>query len=153
MTYDDLLVEAEKNKLKVKEKNLNYGFKGLYKNGKIIIDKNINTDKEKCCILAEEIGHHFKTIGNIIDENKINNKKQELIARRWSYDKLIGIIGIINAFENNCKSLYEMAEFLNVTEEFLNEALEYYKVKYGSRYKIDNYVIFFIPRLQIFKEF
>ncbi|MDU5261928.1 MAG: hypothetical protein E6176_05800 [Clostridium celatum] len=30
------------------------------------INKNVSTEKEYYSILAEELGHHFKTIGNLI---------------------------------------------------------------------------------------
>ena len=35
-------------------------------NPTIGIKKNIGTEKEYYSILAEELGHHFKTIGNLI---------------------------------------------------------------------------------------
>ncbi|MDD3224740.1 MAG: hypothetical protein PHX70_08620 [Clostridium sp.] len=60
MTYDELLIEAENYGLNVKEISLQYGFKGLYKNKKIIIDENIETNNEKNGILAEEIGHQLE---------------------------------------------------------------------------------------------
>ena len=46
--------------------------------------------------------------------------------------------------------LYEMAEYLQVTEEYLNEALECYSRKYGENLvTIDNYAIRFVPSLQV----
>jgi hypothetical protein len=36
-----------------------------------------------------------------------------------------------------------MAEYLNVTVEFLNETLECYKSKYGLSAELDNYTIVF----------
>lgn len=41
-----------------------------------------------------------------------SNQKQELQARLYGYNKLIGLQGLINAFEHNCTNLYETAEFL-----------------------------------------
>ena len=58
MKYEKLMIKYENN-VKIKEKSLKYGFKGLYKNNKIIIDSNIETNSEKACILAEELGHHL----------------------------------------------------------------------------------------------
>ncbi|MGG7160202.1 hypothetical protein BH721_01510 [Clostridium baratii] len=155
MTYDELLIEAAKDGLKIKEKPLSFGLKGLYKNGKIIIDKNLNTNTERRCILAEEIGHHHKTYGNIIDENDISNKKQERIARIWAYKKLVGLTDIIRAHKYGVKSRFEFAEYLNVTESFLDEALSYYKDKYGLWYELDNYIIRFDPLgvLEKFQDF
>ena len=38
---------------------------------------------------------------------------------------------------------------LGVTDEFLNEAIDYYKSKYGQYYIIDRYMIRFIPSFGI----
>ena len=145
MTYDELIIEAKKDGLKIKELPLSYGLKGLYKNGKIILDSNLKTNNESNCILAEEIGHHYTTYGNIIDENDISNKKQELFARKWAYKKLVGILNIINAFKIGVRNRYELAEYLNITEGFLQSALDYYEIKYENWYEIDNYIIRFNP--------
>lgn len=145
MTYDELLIEAEKNGLKIKEKPLKHNLKGLYNNGRIILDKKLSNNQERKCILAEEIGHHYTTYGNIIDENDISNKKQELFARKWAYKKLVGILDIINAFKIGIRNRYELAEYLNITEEFLQSALDYYEIKYENWYEIDNYIIRFNP--------
>lgn len=150
MTYEELLIEAENGGLKVKEKPLNYGFKGLYKNNKIIIDSKLNS-REKNCILSEELGHHYTSSGNIIDQSSINNKKQEKRARNWGYEKSVGIIQLITAFEKGIRAKHELAEYLNVTETFLEEAIQHYREKYNTYYEIDNYLVYFEPTLTILK--
>lgn len=145
MTYEEMTIEAENSGLKLKEVPLKYGLKGLYKNGKIIIDSRISTNKEKKCILAEEIGHHETTYGNIINLCNTTNTKQECIARLWAYKKLVGLISLIEAYKFGVKNRFEMAEYLEVTEEFLNDAIKYYKEKYGLFYEIDNFIITFEP--------
>ncbi|MGB4437659.1 MAG: hypothetical protein WBJ13_00230, partial [Sedimentibacter sp.] len=72
-------------------------------------------------------------------------------ARLWAYNKQIGLLGIVHAFEARCKDKHEMAEYLNVTEEFLSEALTCYKSKYAISVKIVNYIIYFEPNLYIMK--
>ena len=47
------------------------------------------------------------------------------------------------------KDRYEMAEELGVTDEFFNEAIEYYRNKYGHYHIIDSYMIRFIPSFGI----
>jgi hypothetical protein len=153
MTYDKLLIESESNGLTIKEKSLAYGFKGLYKNKKIIIDQKINTSSEKRCILAEELGHHYTSFGNILDQSNIINVKQEKRARNWGYEKLVGIVSLINAFERGIKGRHDLAEYLNVTEKFLEDALNHYKEKYGIYYEIDNYIVYFEPSLTVLKMF
>lgn len=124
--------------------------KGLYSDNVIALSENLS-NKEKNCILAEEMGHHYTTVGNIINLKDIKNIKTEQKARRWAYDDRIGLRGLIKAYENNCKTKFEIAELLDVTEEFLDETLEYYLNKYGTFIQVDNYLISFIPNLNVIK--
>lgn len=151
MTYDELLIEADKHGIIVKEANLKTR-DGHCKGNKIAIHKSLSNYK-KACVLAEELGHYFYTVGDIRNQENINNRKQEMIARRWGYNKKIGLIGLIRAFEHGCKNRYEIADFLNVTLEYLNEAIEYYTSKYGLMHRIDDYIIYFSPSLYIGKSF
>lgn len=144
MGYENLLNECSNLGIKVKEVVLKSS-DGRCKGNRIAINKNLSTQTEKKCVLAEELGHYHTTYGDILDQTKIENIKQEIIARRWGYEKLVGIVDIINAHRNGIRNRYELAEFLDVTEEFLNDAIEYYKCKYGICYKIDTYLIYFEP--------
>ena len=149
MDYDVLLVEADKNSLVTKEKPLK-AYNGRIKGNKILIRKDLPT-KEKACVLAEELGHHYTSVGDILDQNKTENRKQEQRARAWAYDKMIGLAGIINSYEHGCKSLHDTADYLNVTEEFLVEALDHYRNKYGICTTVNNYVVYFEPVLGVGK--
>lgn len=150
LTYEELLIESESQNLIVKEKNLP-GYNGrIYKN-RIAISKNLNMSEKKC-VLAEELGHHYTSVGTIIDLEDLSNRKQERQARLWGYNKLIGLTGIVNAFEAGCHSAYEAAEFLEVTEEYLQECIDCYRDKYGVYTEIDNYVIYFIPNLAVMEK-
>lgn len=104
MTYDELLIEADKLGVIVKEANLRTR-DGHCKGNRIAIRKNLS-NYEKACVLAEELGHYYLTVGDIRNQQDINNRKQELIARRWGYNKKVGIIGLIKAFENGCRNRY-----------------------------------------------
>ena len=150
MTYEELLNVSDKENLIVKEKNIpGYGGR-IYKN-RIAIHQGIDTQIEKACILAEELGHHYTTVGNILDQDEVANRKQELRARLWAYHHPIGLIGIIRAYEHGCRNASEMAEYLNVTEEFLQDALSCYRSKYGICAEFDNYIVFFMPALAVMK--
>lgn len=123
--------------------------KGLYCDRIIALDNHINTSAEKSCILAEELGHHYTTVGNILDQNDTANRKQELRARLWAYDKQIGLSGIIKGYERRCESRHELAEYLGVSEEFLNDALDCYRDKYGVSVTYKQYIIIFEPSLYV----
>ena len=150
MTYEELLKEADSLGLIVKEKPLQ-GTDGRILNRRIAIRKDIPTQTEKSCVLAEELGHHYTSSGDILSQNIAANRKQEFRARLYGYNLLIGLRGIIQAYEAGCRNLYEMAEYLEVTEEFLKEALECYRRKHGIFATLDNYAIYFEPTLGIMK--
>lgn len=149
LTYDDILVEADDNNLITKEKPLK-AHKGLIDGRNIAIKRDM-TETEKKCVMAEELGHYYTGTGDILDQSSISNRKQELQGRIYAYDKLIGLMGIIKAYKNHCSNLSETAEYLDVTEEFLTDALKYYKAKYGKGAYIDNYMIYFEPYLGVFE--
>lgn len=148
MTYEELQVQHDD--LNIMEMDLSgvKDLKGLYFNENIAIEKSL-TQKEKACVLAEELGHHYTSSGNIIDQTKAENRKQEQRARMWAYNRQIGLSGIIDAYRQGCRNLHEMAECLDVTEEFLQDALEAYRLKYGHYINVDNYTIYFEPSLMV----
>lgn len=148
-TYEYLLTEAEDEGLIVKELPLR-GYDGLIKENRIAISKAL-TQTEKYCVLAEELGHHYTTVGNILDQSDTGNRKQELRARLWAYNKNIGLQGIIKAYEKNLTNLDDVADFLEVTPEFLQDALKCYKSKYSPYIELDNYIIIFEPYLSVVK--
>lgn len=151
MTYENLLKEAHSN-LEILEKKMSPKIKGLYADNVIWINRMLPSDKEKACILAEELGHYHTSYGDILDQTKIHNLKQEKRARNWAYEKLIPIEKLIDAYEFGCRNRYQLAEYLNVTEKFLEEALKRYKEKHGLFITAGIYVIYFEP-LAILKSF
>lgn len=144
MTYEQLLTTADQDGLLVKEKKL-AKHDGLLNGRRIAIRKNIATQAEKSCVLAEELGHHYTSSGDILDQTDVMNQKQEYRARLYGYNLKIGLTGLIRAYEAGCRNLYEMAEFLDATEEYLREAIQCYRSKYGVCTAVDNYVIYFEP--------
>lgn len=148
--YEQLISEYS-NDVFVVEKHFLSKAKGLCKGNKIGISKDIPTTTEKACILAEELGHYYTTSGNILDLSNTSNRKQELRARAWAYDRLVGLSGIISCFEAGCRNLYEMSEHLEVTEEFLKETIKRYRQKYGAFATTKNYIIYFEPVLGVMK--
>lgn len=79
------------------------------------------------------------------------NRKQEYRARLYGYNLRVGLIGIIQAYEACCRSLHEMAEYLNVPDNYLVDVIDCYRSKYGQYVAVDNYMIYFIPQLAVMK--
>ena len=129
MKYDALLDEANAEGISIKERPFKT-YDGRIKGKDIYLRKDMNTT-EKACVLAEELGHYYTSVGNIIDMDSSSNRKQERQARLWAYNKQIGLKGLIRAYEHGCTASHEIAEYLDVTEEALQECIEFYRYKYG----------------------
>lgn len=93
---------------------------------------------------------HYTTVGNIIDPGDMNNLKQEQKARKVAYEKLLPLNRIAEICrENNCSDKYELIDFLDVAEEFFDEAMDYYNGKHGLCAYTDNARIKFEPCFNI----
>ena len=145
MLYDSLLREAEHHGVYIYEKPMTPTVKGLYADNIIWINRSVPTVVEKACILAEELGHYHTSTGHIIDLTDIRNRKQELRARDWAYNRLVPLSKIVQAHHSGITSRYELAEFLGVTEEFLQAAIDRYREKYGTYTIVDGHIIYFNP--------
>ena len=119
--------------------------KGLYFDNTIIFDRSLSTSAEKICILAEELGHYETGSGDILDQSQTPNRKQERAAHRWAARELIGLDDIIRASKEDIHNFFELAEFLNVTEDFLREGIEILKEIYGTHTEYDGKIIQFEP--------
>lgn len=143
--YEKLLQEADKENIEVVSLPLHEKTKGLYCDGVIAINKNIPTTAERACVLAEELGHYYTSYGDILDQRITANRKQEVKAKRWAVKRLVPLKNIIKAYEAGCRSLFEMAEYLGMTEEFLCLAFKAYNNMHGKYKEYGGYVIYFDP--------
>ena len=150
LNYDELISEAEQMGLIVKEKPLQSA-DGRILNNKIVIRDSLD-ELGKKCVLAEEIGHYLKNAGDILDQRSTSNSRQEDRARSWAYDRLIGLDGLVSAFECGCQTKFDVAEYLDVTTAFLDDALKKYKERYGIVVKYKEYFIYFYPCLAVLKK-
>lgn len=155
MSYEQLLYKSEKENIIVEEVTLPYTTKGL--SGTLgdvqlaWIDKNL-TSIEKKCILAEEIGHIKTSCGNILDQKDSGNRSQERRARKWAAENILPLSSLVEGWKNGCSNIYELADFLEVSEEFLLESLQLYTEKYGISYETNEYIVFFEPLNVVRKE-
>lgn len=149
MGYEELLNEYNDEVLIFEMPQINNGY---YSDGVIAI-KNSIPDNEKNCILAEELGHHFTSSGDILNLKDTRNMKQERRARKWASKKLVPIEKFIEAFEKCRLNRYEMAEDLNVTEAFLEESIVFYRQEYGTHIQFEKYLIMLEPTVAVVKLF
>ena len=144
MTYEELLEAADDIGLIAKEKDLQ-AHDGLIRGRRVAIRRSIPSQCRKACVLAEELGHYFTSGGDIMDPTDAGSRKQERRARIWAHDIQVGLDGILAADAAGCRSVYEMADFLEVPEDFLIEAIGCYSERYGRGICYKGYQILFDP--------
>ena len=146
--YEQLLTENEHIKIRDTH-SLPDGYSGFYNDGIILIDKNL-PETRKAEVLYEELAHHKLTYGNILDQSKWINRKFESYARRHGYEAALPLRIIVEAHHYGVSNLYELAEYVQLSEEHVLEILEYYKTKHGLTTRYGKYVIHFEP-LRVFE--
>ncbi|WP_072991530.1 ImmA/IrrE family metallo-endopeptidase [Clostridium cavendishii] len=155
--YEKLLIEAEKQTVIVLELDLGTNKKcGKYISNKekniIIINSNM-TEIDKYEVLAEELGHHHTTFGHITNQKDIRNKKLELIARKDSFKILVEPNDVVEAMRYGVTTIYEMAEYLNITIDTLLNILNEWKKQYGMGIFVGNYYLQLEPSFGIIRDF
>ena len=126
------------------EKMLPKGLSGLYYDNVVEIDKYL-TYREKHEILAEEIGHYEKSIGDISDYSSLKNMKQETLARRWAVEKIVSLDDLIDCYDLGLRTVEDICFHLEITPSFLHKAIKHYKTKHGLNYSYKGYWFQFKP--------
>lgn len=133
---ENLFEIIDKENIIYEERNLErLGSKGIYIkldgiNPFIAIDSSIVNNKNTyISILAEELGHHFTTCGNLLAPSKsyIDNlikDKKENIARKWAANYLISDEEFVQALLSCITNYFDMCEHFNVTYELLNSKIK-----------------------------
>lgn len=124
------------------------GVDGLCIGKTIIINAN-RTRTEQAQTLVEEISHQEISVGDILNPNDIESAKQETIARRRSFNRLVPLDKLVAAYWQSTNE-FELADHLDVTVEYLFDVLAYYREKYGVIVK-NNILINFANGIQILK--
>ncbi len=150
--YEALLEEARQKGLTVIEK---YPFhspriRGLCCDDTIALNALIDTEAERTVILCEELTHATQQLGNILSDPRMEKR-----ARQTTFDRLISPEGLVCAYLEGCREAWEFAEYLGVTQAFLDEAMANYRARFGTLKKVHfkgkDYAISFEPTLCIKK--
>ncbi|MDD7793657.1 ImmA/IrrE family metallo-endopeptidase [Clostridium sp. 'White wine YQ'] len=91
----------------------------------IAINKSILSDSKRLIsVLAEELGHHFTSYGDLSTEcftysEKIQISKQERKARNWATNFIMPYEKIIDAIKEGYRTIFELSDYFNVTPIFI----------------------------------
>lgn len=150
MAYEKLKLQYEHLSF-IEDPNMPKGLSGLYRDNVILINKHL-TYYEKHCVLAEELGHYETTVGDITNLTEIRNRKLELVARTWGYEKIVSLDSLIDCFTKGYTTVDDICLHLEITPLYLHKAIEKYSQRYGISINHKGHQIFFDP-LNIKKEF
>lgn len=89
------------------------------------IDPSLSGIEEKIH-LAHEVGHCVTGSMYNLYAPLDNRAKHELRADRWAIKKLVPFNDLRTAIKKGIRECWELAEFFNVTDEFMNNALKFY---------------------------
>lgn len=140
MNLEKLYDLAEKEDVKIYDFYFDEDINGMYLNynklNAIALNyKVINNSQEEKCILSEELGHYYMDATYPAStKDKILIDKQEYKAKKWSYYILIPFEKLKSAISNGIDTLYSLAEYFEVTEEYMKNAINFYQSKYGLIY-------------------
>ncbi|OHP78953.1 ImmA/IrrE family metallo-endopeptidase [Staphylococcus sp. HMSC063A07] len=146
--YEEMLIKHDYIEIKetdVMPDNLS----GVWLDDLILINSNL-PETRKTEVLYEELAHHKLTYGNILDQSKWINRKFENYARRHGYEAALPLRIIIEAHHFGVSNLYELAQYVQLSEEYVLEILEHYKQKHGIGIHYGEYSITFEP-LRVYK--
>lgn len=102
--------------------------------------KAIKSEIQEKCVLAEECGHYFTGQGIQIEHTKYKSnmyhERQENRAIAWATEMLIPPKQLYEAFRAGIYTVCDLAEYVNVTQEFFESALSHYSRKYPELFNI-----------------
>lgn len=126
--------------------------RGMVYGNCIGLNRELKTTTEKICTLAEEIIHSQVNTGNILDQRNIQNVKQEHATRIALHKELASLHSIAELLKQGYRQSYELAEKLDVTEEFLMAAIEGYRQKYGLYVRVGDDTLLLEPTVALLSQ-
>lgn len=105
----------------------------------ILLDKSLEYNTPlHACVLSEEVGHYFTAprtdLTRVYHEHREANMMTKLAqderkALRWATDFLIPDVELCRALTNGYRKSYELAEYFVVTEWFIKQKLELFRLQ------------------------
>jgi Zn-dependent peptidase ImmA (M78 family) len=111
----------------------------------VTLNKNLETFAEKTCTLAEELEHYFLTPIDLMRAPRRLQDRYERQAKFAACRRLVPLEKLIKAKQRGLLNRYDLAEYLNVTEEFLEQALRFYQEYYGYEVYYKGSIIYLNP--------
>lgn len=135
MRWFDPYTTAKTQKIDPIWRPLPWPVRGLYYRAMVfpvIILHNAMTPVEERCILTEELGHHFLSVGNCVGpfyslHDRILMSKEERRVLRWATDRLIDDRQFARLSKRG-QSLEELADHFEVTTRLILAKYEFLRL-------------------------
>lgn len=136
---EGMLTIAERERIKVDYFAFHEPLKGIYyveQNMPPVIglDHSLHDDIPLLrSVMAEELGHHFTSVGNCIPKEFYNYTarqhidKTEYKALRWAANYLISDDALLDAFRDGLDGISTLAEYFMVTPEIVKLRLKLFE--------------------------
>lgn len=141
---------AEYPMLKYKFKPLPFKHLGGYIMGNEVTINGNNNYYQQYQWLQEELAHYDNTVGDIVDQSSVDNRRQELQAQRIATSRAIPLNDLIVCYKLGMTSPEEVAEFFDVTIDYLWKSIENYRVTKGDWFTYHGYTFDLTHGIQIF---
>ncbi|MBC2196274.1 toxin [Listeria booriae] len=153
MNAVETMIDAFSNKLAVIECDLYKNTKryGIYADGHILIERRMSNSYKKV-VLLEEYLHYKHTAGDILNESTLSNKKQENFVRRKNYETLFSWECIVRAYYLGFKYYHDVAEYFDLPESFVREAVEHYRRTHEKMWDVGEYIIYLDNYIEVYKK-
>lgn len=136
-----LLEIADAEHITIEYRNLTRSLNGFYiwerdRPPYIALSFSLNSNyRLHRCVLAEELGHHFTSIGERIAkrhhsiQDRLSIDKCEYKALRWAANHLVPENDLLDAITSGVEELWELAEEFDVTEDMMRFRMRLFGVK------------------------
>ena len=105
----------------------------------ILLHNKLQNDRKLLrCVFAEELGHHFTGVGNLMAFTCADSKctysaqKYERLAIWWAIGYLIPFDKLVQAVNSGIFLTWKLAEYFDVTERFMGLSIKLYNQKKGG---------------------
>lgn len=112
----------------------------VYEDNQEIIINSKKDRNDQYTTLLEEIAHYDTGSGEIIDQDSVGKKKQELQARSIAFCEAVPLDGLTHCFYHGIWAPAEIADYFDVSVKFLMGAIDNYRSKRGLIFKYKNYL-------------
>lgn len=101
--------------------------------GCLILINRYRTQAERTAALAEELGHHFRSIGDLRDLRDIAAAKAEAAGQAWSIDALLPRPELEIQIRNGNGTSWQLAEATDLPEDFVRQAVSFHAYRQPRR--------------------